>query len=144
MKSKRPGQPPEPFPSEIASYQGEYSESRFWDRVKHYSGRMGRKPLELALTLLYTLRDARTPAWCKTVIVGALGYFISLIDALPDLTPVLGYTDDVGVMLAALATLGLYVTPENRRKARDTTDRLLGLPPQDPDSTPSDSISGDE
>ena len=37
---------------------------------------------------------------------GALIYFISPIDAIPDLAPLLGYMDDLGVIAAVLKFLG--------------------------------------
>jgi uncharacterized membrane protein YkvA (DUF1232 family) len=40
------------------------------------------------------------------VIIGALVYFVSPIDAIPDLTPVVGYIDDAAVIAAAVARLG--------------------------------------
>ncbi|MGJ3196969.1 DUF1232 domain-containing protein [Peribacillus castrilensis] len=43
--------------------------------------------------MFYTLQKPTTPAWAKTVIVGALGYFILPIDLIPDLIPG-GYTEE--------------------------------------------------
>lgn len=113
------------IPEDTAPYQGHFTESRFRNKIRQ-AARLGRRPLALSLTLYYTFRDPRTPAWCKTVILGALGYFISILDALPDLTPVLGYTDDVGVMVAALAVLGSHVLPQHRDKAARKAAALLG------------------
>ena len=48
----------------------------------------GKEVIEKALILYYCLQDDDTPAWAKTTIIGALGYFISPIDAIPDLVPV--------------------------------------------------------
>ncbi|WP_148863402.1 YkvA family protein [Marinobacter fonticola] len=104
----------------------QYSEQNFWSKVQKRTKALGRRPVELGLTLFYTLKEPTTPVWCKAVISGSLGYFISLIDAVPDLTPVLGYTDDVYVMAAALAALGVHVTPTARAKARHASHRLLG------------------
>ncbi|TBW56741.1 DUF1232 domain-containing protein [Marinobacter halodurans] len=103
-----------------------YSDGGFRDKLRQGAFSLGRKPLELGLTLYYTLRAPGTPLWCKTVISGSLGYFISLVDAIPDLTPVLGYTDDISVMLAAVAALGAHVTPEIRHQARARTNQLMG------------------
>lgn len=79
-----------------------------------------------ALTLYYTLVAPNTPVWCRTVILGSLAYFISMIDGIPDLTPFLGYTDDISVMTAAIATVAHYITPEIKQKAEQKTVSLLG------------------
>lgn len=78
-----------------------------------------------ALVLFHTLRAPDTPAWCKSVVLGALAYFISMIDGIPDLTPVLGYTDDVALMAATIATISAHITPEIKEKARQDADRLF-------------------
>jgi len=49
-----------------------------------------------------------------------------MIDGIPDLTPLLGYTDDIAVMAAAIATLSKYITPEIKSKADEKTGQLLG------------------
>lgn len=116
---------PQSLPVEVQDNARHFSEGGFWRKLRRHANRIGRVPVETALTLYFTLRDERTPNWCRGVILGTLGYFISLIDAIPDLTPVLGYTDDLGVMLAAVAALGLHVSPESREKARETTNRFF-------------------
>lgn len=98
-------------------FREKFSESGFGKKLRRVAG-YGRRPLELALTLYYTFKDPATPAWSKTVILGVLGYFISVIDAIPDFTPVLGYTDDIGMMVAAIAVLGSHITPEHKAKAK--------------------------
>jgi uncharacterized membrane protein YkvA (DUF1232 family) len=47
------------------------------------------------------MRDKRVPRWRKLVGVAALVYFVVPTDALPDLVPILGWLDDVGVLSAA-------------------------------------------
>lgn len=42
----------------------------------------------------------------KTIVVAALLYFIIPIDAIPDLAPIAGYLDDMGVVGAAIKYLG--------------------------------------
>ena len=109
----------------LENWSTEYSAPSFWSKVQNRTRAMGRRPVEMGLTLFYTLREPSTPVWCKAVITGSLGYFISMIDAIPDLTPVLGYTDDIYVMAAALAALGVHITPSAREKARRTAHRLI-------------------
>ncbi|MDZ7766940.1 MAG: YkvA family protein [Melioribacteraceae bacterium] len=46
-------------------------------------------------------------AWYrKSIVVGALVYFITPIDAIPDIAPLIGYLDDLGVITAVLRYLG--------------------------------------
>ena len=50
--------------------------------------------------------------------MGALGYFISPFDAIPDMTPVIGYVDDLGVLTMALATVAAYISDDIKSKAK--------------------------
>jgi len=100
-------------------YNNEYSEKSFWEKLKNFAIAAGREVIEKALTLYYVLQDADTPKWAKTVIIGALGYFIMPLDAIPDITPVVGYADDLGVLVSAIATVGVHVKPEHVKQAQD-------------------------
>lgn len=97
-----------------------YSDDGFWNKVKRHARTAGASVLEPALKMYYAARDADTPLWARSAMAGALAYFISPIDAIPDLTPVLGFSDDLGVLLAALATTAAYIKQEHADKARDT------------------------
>ncbi len=110
----------------LQEYERAWTEDGFWRKLGRVARVVGREALEHALVLYYTLRSPHTPVWARTVIIGALGYFISVVDVIPDLTPVLGYTDDVGVMLAALAAVARSVTPEIRARAARQAAALLG------------------
>ena len=96
----------------------DYSENGFWQKLIGYATNAGREVVEMALKLFYALQSPDTPVWAKTVIYGALGYFINVFDAIPDLTPAVGYGDDLGVLVAALATVAAYITPQVEEKAR--------------------------
>ncbi len=98
-------------------YQSAYSPARFWRKLEPRIRSIGRDVLEKALCLYYATQSSATPAWAKRVIYGALGYLILPLDAIPDLTPVLGYTDDLGVLAAALATVAVYITPDIKAQA---------------------------
>ena len=99
------------------SYAGSYSEADFWDKLITCVKMAGRELLELALQLYYTLQASHTPAWAKAVIVAALGYFISPVDVIPDVLPAIGYTDDLAVLVAAVATVATHITDEIKAKA---------------------------
>lgn len=95
----------------------QYSEEGFWSKLTDYALAAGAQVVEYALRLYYAAQDPQTPAWAKSVIVSALGYFITPLDAIPDLVPAVGYADDLGVLAMALGTVAMYVTPEIRERA---------------------------
>lgn len=101
-----------------ANYAKTYSESSLWKKLRRYAAVAGRELVEKVLTLFETLKDRDTPAWARAVIVGALGYFISPLDAIPDVIPGAGYADDLGAVAAALATVALYIKKEHIAAAK--------------------------
>lgn len=100
------------------SYEKNYSDDSFWDKIAGVAKKAGGKVIYLGLLLYYALKRDSTPTWAKTVIIGALGYFISPIDAIPDLVPIVGFTDDLGVLTAAVATCALYINNEVKVNAK--------------------------
>ena len=98
-------------------FGGEYSKEGFWEKVKRFALTAGKEVIEKALWLYYAAQEKDTPAWAKGVIYGALGYFISPIDAIPDVTPVVGYADDLGVLAAAIATVAVYINDNVKANA---------------------------
>ncbi len=97
----------------------DYSESNFWDKCKKYAKSIGEELMEKVLQLYYALESEQCSAKHKTIIYGALAYLISPIDALPDLTPILGYTDDMGVVGAALVAVASCIDDEVKVKAKE-------------------------
>ena len=97
----------------------QYDETSFWRKVRRFAFAAGRSVVDKALVLYFCMRDPDTPKWAKAVILGALGYFILPLDAIPDLLPGIGFTDDMGVMAAALVTLAAHVKRQHRERARE-------------------------
>lgn len=103
-----------------------YSDSGFWDKVKVHAKAVGKGVLEPALKMYYAGTDSDTPVWAKTTIFGALGYFISPIDGIPDLLPAVGYSDDLGVLVAAAAVVAAHIKPEHVQRAKETLQDWFG------------------
>lgn len=101
-------------------FSASYSDSKFWDKVRKYAKSAGEGVLEPALKMYYAALDSDTPAWAKAAIFGALGYFISPVDAIPDPAPLVGYTDDLGVLAAALAATAAHIKDTHVAKAKET------------------------
>ncbi len=71
-----------------------------------------------ALLLYYAYERTDTPTWAKNIILGSLAYLLSPIDAVPDLTPFIGFTDDLGVLSFGLVTIACYIDNAVREKAK--------------------------
>lgn len=119
-----------PNDDNLEQYAQHYSEQGFWQKLTNSSRKAGRKVLSPTLRMYYSARDPATPVWARTTLYGALGYFISPIDAIPDITPVLGYTDDIGVMAAATAVVAMHITEEHIYKAEAQLGRWLDKKPK--------------
>jgi len=99
-------------------YTKGFSEYGMWDKIKKYASKAGQQTIYTVLLLFYAYKRSDTPTWAKNIIIGTIGYFISPIDALPDLTPIIGYTDDIGVLSFGLVTIACYVNGEVKTQAR--------------------------
>lgn len=108
------------------NYDLEYNDSAFWGKVKHYAKKAGNTTLKPALEMYYALQDSDTPVWAKTTIVGALGYFISPLDLIPDLLPVIGYSDDLSVLAGAVTVVAAHIKQEHKDKALQIMQRWFG------------------
>ena len=71
-----------------------------------------------ARRLLLRLRPRRRPCQVKAALVGALAYFVLPFDFVPDMLPLLGFTDDAAVLLTALRMVAGHLRPEHRDAAR--------------------------
>lgn len=78
--------------------------------------------IQLAYTVLllfYAFSRKETPHWAKTIITGSFVYLVCPVDAIPDITPILGYTDDLGVLSFGLVSVASYVNIDVKEKARN-------------------------
>jgi uncharacterized membrane protein YkvA (DUF1232 family) len=77
------------------------------------------------MLMYYAFRRKETPAFARGIIFGILGYFLAPIDAIPDLTPVIGYTDDLGVLSFGLVAIASYINDDVRIKARKAVQKIF-------------------
>jgi len=99
---------------------------RFRAWLAHTARRAGQAVVGRALVLWYAARDPDTPAAAKAVLFGGLAYLAEPIDAIPDLTPLLGYSDDMAVMGIALAAVTASIKPEHTDRAQARAADLFG------------------
>ncbi|WP_374634680.1 YkvA family protein [Ferrovibrio sp.] len=75
------------------------------------------------LTAYYCAIDPATPARAKATLLGALGYFVLPLDAVPDMFLALGYTDDLAVLLLAMRTVQAHITQQHRDRAQQALEK---------------------
>ena len=88
-------------------YQKEYSDESFWDKVKNFAKKAGCEVIGKVVLLYNVAKDPDTPMTAKGLIYGALGYFIMPLDAVPDITPFVGFSDDLTALVTVITMLGM-------------------------------------
>jgi uncharacterized membrane protein YkvA (DUF1232 family) len=94
---------------EDTSEKIEYIEGNIWTKLEAVG-----KKISFAkdiMALVSYMRDPFVTWHRKAIVVGALIYFISPIDTIPDIAPLIGYLDDLGVITALLKFLGSELIP---------------------------------
>jgi uncharacterized membrane protein YkvA (DUF1232 family) len=90
---------------------------KFAGKAKRY---LRKVPLAQEVVASYfCLLDSKTPMWVKATVAAALAYFILPIDAIPDILPGIGLSDDAGVLTAAITAISSHLSHDHRGKARE-------------------------
>jgi uncharacterized membrane protein YkvA (DUF1232 family) len=97
---------------------------RFWSKFKRV---MAQLPFaEDLLAAYYCAFDKQTPRHVQAALLGAIAYFILPFDFIPDMLPVLGFTDDAAILATAIRMVATHITPEHRDAARAALKRMGG------------------
>ena len=110
----------------IKDYAKHYSDKGFLEKVLNYAKAAGIKVIYVGLLLFYTLQNPSLPKKLKALVMGSLGYFILPIDLIPDFIPMAGYTDDLGVLIAAIGVVAMYIDEEAKEKSKSKLKDLFG------------------
>ena len=73
----------------------------------------------------YLAKSPDLPATEKIKVLGVLGYLILPTDVIPDITPIVGFSDDLAAIVFLLKNLSKYTTSEIKEKARERAKKLL-------------------
>jgi uncharacterized membrane protein YkvA (DUF1232 family) len=107
---------PEYYVGSDEPHNEEVVRERFTAKAKRYLRQM---PLAHETVAMYfCLLDPATPIWVKATAGAALAYFILPLDAIPDFLPIVGLSDDAGVLAAAFTAIAAHITDEHRTRAR--------------------------
>jgi uncharacterized membrane protein YkvA (DUF1232 family) len=75
------------------------------------------------LAAYYCAFDRETPRHVQASLLGAIAYFILPFDFMPDMLPILGFTDDAAVLATAIRMVASHITTEHREAARAALKR---------------------
>jgi uncharacterized membrane protein YkvA (DUF1232 family) len=95
---------------------------KFWCKLRRLAARL---PFaEDLLAAYYCAFDRQTPLRVKAALIGAIAYFVLPTDAIPDVLPVIGYTDDAAMLAAAIRLVAGHINDDHREGARRTLHRM--------------------
>jgi uncharacterized membrane protein YkvA (DUF1232 family) len=98
-----------------------YVRRGFWTKVKRVA--VALPFAEDLLAAYYCAFDRETPRHVQAALIGALAYFVLPFDVIPDMLPVLGFTDDAAVLATALKLVASHIRPEHRAAAKRAVAR---------------------
>jgi uncharacterized membrane protein YkvA (DUF1232 family) len=96
---------------------------RFWAKFRRVVASL---PFaEDLLSAYYCAFDKQTPRHVQAALLGAVAYFILPFDFMPDMLPLLGFTDDAAILATAVRMVASHITQEHRDAARAALKRGL-------------------
>lgn len=88
------------------------------NKIVKVSQKAGINVVYAGLLLFYVLQKPFVPKWAKATITSALGYFILPVDVIPDFTPAIGYSDDLGVLAIAIVAVAMFIDDKVKKKSK--------------------------
>ena len=104
-----------------------YSDKSFFKKISSNFSKIGANLLNKAFTLYYVARDKDTPTWAKSIIYGVLGYLILPLDAIPDIAPFIGFSDDLTAIVSAISVIMAHIKPEHIRQAEERVNKFISM-----------------
>ena len=94
----------------------------FWPKLKRV---LARVPFaEDAVAAWFCAFDPQTPLKVRGMLLAALAYFVLPLDIVPDVILGIGFTDDVTVLMTAIALVSANLRPEHRLQAKLALERI--------------------
>lgn len=88
----------------------------FWPKFRRFAARL---PFaEDLLAAYFCAFDRNAPRHVQVALIGALAYFILPFDFVPDMLPVIGFTDDAAVLATAIRLVASHMGPLHYEAAR--------------------------
>lgn len=98
-----------------------YVRHGFWAKARRFASAL---PFaEDLLAAYYCAFDRDTPRHVQVTLIGALAYFVLPFDIIPDMLPVIGFTDDAAVLATAIKLVASHIRLEHRAAAKQALAR---------------------
>jgi len=107
----------------LKRYARYFSDPALQDKLRRFAGKAGQQLVYGVLLLYYSMVSFDVSLKKKASIAAALGYFIFPFDFLPDLLPLVGFADDLTVILFALKQISTALTSEIRKQAGEKMEQ---------------------
>lgn len=108
-------------PADELAKDRESVRKQFWRKLKRLAVKL---PFaEDLLAAYYCAFDRQTPRHIQAALLGAIAYFVLPFDFVPDMLPVLGFTDDAAILATALRMVASHINEDHREAARRTIAR---------------------
>lgn len=102
----------------------------FWPKFRRFAARL---PFaEDLVTAYFCAFDRDTPRHVQIALIGALAYFVLPFDFIPDMMPLIGFTDDAAVLATAVRLVASHIRPQHREAAQRVLAAASGLEPARP------------
>jgi uncharacterized membrane protein YkvA (DUF1232 family) len=97
----------------------------FWPKFRRFAARL---PFaEDLVAAWFCAFDRDTPRHVRVALIGALAYFVLPFDFIPDMMPLIGFTDDAAVLATAIKLVAAHITPNHREAARRVLARTSAV-----------------
>ncbi|NND06944.1 MAG: DUF1232 domain-containing protein [Saprospiraceae bacterium] len=110
----------------LARFKQGLEEIKFLNLLKAIVRKASIKTIYVGLLLFHAYQRTETPLWAKRMVLGTLAYLLAPIDAIPDLSPFIGFTDDFGLLMFGLVSIAGYVNQDVRLSARTQLEKWFG------------------
>lgn len=98
---------------------------KFWATARRAANKV--PFMDEVVAAYFCAMDPATPARVRGILLAALAYFVMPIDLLPDFLAIVGFSDDVAVLTAAITAVRSNITDAHREVAKKAlSDKLNG------------------
>jgi uncharacterized membrane protein YkvA (DUF1232 family) len=96
--------------------RSERVKARFWSTLRKAARQI--PFVDELVAAYYCALDPDTPTRVRATLLAALAYFVMPFDVIPDILAGIGFSDDVTVLLGAIALVRAHITAAHRDAAR--------------------------